>query len=127
MSNTHGEWLDKIRGRNKKERKTVRLIDADALIKSTILNTGHVPYITKSDIADAPTVEERKKGKWIPHPNKELREWDVCTACGTGCKRREYGTNPDGTEYITEFSYLYCPNCGADMRQGGEEDETDRR
>lgn len=61
---------------------------------------------------------ERKKGKWIPHPNREYKEWDVCTACGTGCKRREY----DGGG-MTEYSYNFCPYCGADMR--GDADETD--
>ena len=58
---------------------------------------------------------ERKHGKWIPHPNKEYREWDVCTACGTGSKRREYGTNPNGSEYVREFGWQFCPNCGARM------------
>lgn len=35
----------------------MRLIDADALIRSTIYNPLHVPYITKSDIEAAPTVD----------------------------------------------------------------------
>lgn len=109
----------------------MKLIDADELKETLktpipmdsekaerIWEGWHECTIAVDRAIDAmPTIEERKKGKWIPHPNKELREWDVCTACGTGCKRREYGTNPDGTEYITEFSYLYCPNCGADMRE----------
>lgn len=61
---------------------------------------------------------KRKTGKWIRHPlykQKEFREWDVCTACGTGCRRREYGENPDGTEYETIYGYRYCPNCNAKM------------
>ena len=39
-----------------------RYIDADALIKNTIFNPCHVPYITKSDVENAPTVDvvERK-------------------------------------------------------------------
>ena len=57
---------------------------------------------------------ERKKGKWIPHPTE--RERDVCTACGIGVKRREYGTNPDGNEWVIEESFAFCPWCGADMR-----------
>lgn len=41
-----------------------RPIDADALIRNTILNPLHVPYITKSDVEDAPTIQpERKRGK----------------------------------------------------------------
>lgn len=63
-------------------------------------------------------VTETNVGKWIRHPlyrQKEFREWDVCTACGTGCRRREYGKNPDGTEYETIYGYRYCPNCNAKM------------
>lgn len=60
---------------------------------------------------------EMKIGKWKRHP--EYREFDVCTACGFGCKRREYGLMPDSegvaTEWMTEYSYQYCPNCGAKM------------
>lgn len=60
---------------------------------------------------------EPKKGKWKRHPG--YREFDVCTACGFGCKRREYGLMPDTdgtpTEWMTEYSYQYCPNCGAKM------------
>ena len=36
----------------------MRLIDADALIKNTILNPSHVPYITKSDVDNEPTIEQ---------------------------------------------------------------------
>ncbi len=57
-------------------------------------------------------LEERKEGKWIPHPG--YREWDVCSACGIGCKRREYGEQ-DGHEWMTEHSYQFCPWCGAKM------------
>ena len=59
-------------------------------------------------------------GTWANHPfakdqPKLYRGWDVCTHCGTGCKRRDYGLNPDGSEYVTEYNYPYCPNCGARM------------
>ena len=54
---------------------------------------------------------ERKKGAWMSHPNREFMEWDICTACGVGCKRRDY---EDGG--MAEYNYHYCPNCGADMR-----------
>lgn len=59
------------------------------------------------------TGSERKKGEWLPHPHE--REWDVCSVCGTGCKRREFELQ-FGQERFTEYSYQYCPHCGADMR-----------
>ena len=56
---------------------------------------------------------ERKHGEWLPHPHE--REWDVCSVCGTGCKRREFEMQ-FGQERFTEYGYQYCPHCGADMR-----------
>lgn len=72
---------------------------------------------------DAPTadIRENVKGEWLPHPNKDFREWDVCSACGIGCKRREYDIHANGKKWVTEYNYPFCPNCGADMR--GEKNE----
>lgn len=42
----------------------MRTIDADALVRNTILNPSHVPYITRTDVEDAPTIEPEPK--WIP-------------------------------------------------------------
>lgn len=95
----------------------MRIIDADAL-KAWFLR----PYSNEetysnldicSRINSAPTVDPVKHGYWSLNPYN--REWDVCSACRTGTKRREYGINPDGNEYMTEYSYRYCPNCGAKM------------
>ena len=62
-------------------------------------------------LENIPSAEpERNKGKWIPHPS--YREWDVCSVCGTGCKRREYELQY-GQEKVTEYVYPYCPHCGA--------------
>lgn len=52
----------------------------------------------------------QRKGKWI----KEREEWFTdypykCTNCGKYSRAR----------------YHFCPNCGADMREGAEQDETD--
>lgn len=65
-------------------------------------------------IKQLPSAEpERKHGEWLPHPHE--REWDVCSVCETGCKRREFEMQ-FGQERFTEYSYQYCPYCGADMR-----------
>ena len=53
-----------------------------------------------------------KHGRWMPHPEED--EWDVCSVCGIGTKRREHGFDASG-EWKTEYSYHYCPNCGAKM------------
>ena len=42
----------------------MRPIDAEELIRSTINNPLHVPYITKTDIEAAPTLEIEPQ--WIP-------------------------------------------------------------
>ena len=56
------------------------------------------------DVARCPVWQENR-GKWKPHPHEE--DWDVCSVCGIGTRRRY-----DGVEY----SYTHCPWCGADMR-----------
>lgn len=71
-------------------------------------------WLNKAPTAD---VREVKRGKWIAHPDKSFRETDVCSACGIGSERRKYGLNPDGSEYVTEWSWDFCPWCGADMRE----------
>ena len=58
------------------------------------------------------------RGLWLPHPDKLRRAWDVCSVCGTGCKRREYGVNEDLTKWETEYNYHFCPWCGAQL--GGD-------
>lgn len=80
----------------------MRLIDADKLLKKEHLSYSYLAdefYVRKSDIENAPTIEERQKAEWI----------DVRDYCGefmcSNCKE----TNINN-------SYKYCPYCGADMR-----------
>lgn len=99
-----------------------RLIDADALIHE--LNNSHYPgapyvdagiSIAIGKVCDAPTIEERKKGKWervdMYYEDAEqhfnYHEY-FCSECGV---KRKIGWG----------SVNFCPNCGADMR--GEEHE----
>lgn len=59
----------------------------------------------KHDVFDAPTIEERKTGRWEPQifPFAKPR----CSECGEPC----FGLH--GFDYTLT---PYCPNCGADMR-----------
>ena len=54
---------------------------------------------------------------WIKHPDE--REWDICSNCKTGVKRREYGWIK-GDEWVNEESYQYCPWCGAKIVYEGD-------
>lgn len=72
-------------------------------------------------IADLPSVQERKKGKWtekeVIHNVKNIiiEEWQSarCSICG------KYHTTP----YMYFFdNYNFCPNCGAEMRERGEDE-----
>lgn len=63
------------------------------------------------EVANAPTIEERKKGKWIvngQHPNYLLR----CSAC------QEIAMWAGGISYIYPN---FCPACGAEMENGNNE------
>ena len=98
-----------------------RYIDADEL-KDFIFRWGDhstvddcIQWIEQTETAD---VRENVRGEWLPHPNKQNKEWDVCSACGIGCKRREYGIHANGEKWVTEYNFPFCPNCGAEM--GGD-------
>ena len=83
----------------------MRLIDAIGLCKT--LNKAKIPFNAdiNSIIITAPTVEERKKGKWV---TDQTGYYPNCSECGY-----QMDTH-------TERGYFnFCPNCGADMR--GEE------
>ena len=109
----------------------MRLIDADALndILEYMINEADIKsweYIKEpvvahhyemlkqqieeilTGISGLPTIEsERKKGKWLRSGNCIFPY--ECDRCG------------DTNERATPF----CPNCGADMRQRGEQYEKD--
>ena len=95
----------------------MRLIDANMLINEfdqTFL--GNNPRgVIQATIESAPTIEERKKGKWITeirHHKSAHEEFDYlytyCSECR--CHKR-----------ISWFDAKYCPNCGAWMQEEGEE------
>lgn len=91
-----------------------RMIDADALIEKcgewyTEEGTeeGFIGTV-KSLVDRQPTIEERKKGKWIEQDDGWDGVYYECSCC------KEAFTLIDGTP--SENLYNYCPNCGADMR-----------
>ena len=105
-----------------------RYIDADALRKAFYkdrvsvcshvfslvnpLDSEDLEFEIYNMIDAAPTVDAVpvRHGEWKPHPIKGCEEWDVCSACGIGTHRRL--VSDLGEE---EYSYSYCPWCGAKM------------
>lgn len=83
----------------------MRLIDAYALMRHFMDKPQeyyHASYIV-GEINTAPTIEERKTGKWIMHiseiyPADSTMECNICHA--------------EQTLWCDEN---YCPNCGAKM------------
>ena len=71
-----------------------RLIDADALMRCIPAEE----MASRMAVANSPTIEERKKGKWIYLIGLEAFE---CSVCGRQMVRNIFD---------------YCPWCGADMR-----------
>lgn len=90
----------------------MRLIDADALMPNAEYK-GRYDVVTAYDIANAPTIELQRKGKWIVCGDKH-----VCSECDEFSLCDAYDVLETG-EYQEELSD-FCPNCGADMR--GEEE-----
>ena len=89
----------------------MRLIDADALKYSMMLiapgEMTRYCYPCEEilkEIDDAPTIEERKNGKWILDPKSGRYR---CSECLAVAARDDFGK-----EYLSD----YCTVCGADMR-----------
>lgn len=103
-----------------------RLIDADKLMKKLgfirelerqIYGQESYGFALKCirEVQDAPTIEERKTGKWLEFTN--TNHTYVCSVCG-----RMLVNITDGKNTVTK-NYPFC-HCGADMR--GEHNALDR-
>lgn len=95
-----------------------RLIDANALMPKLkfIREAEHQIYGKESwgfaskcitAVEDAPTIEERKTGKWIEQDDGWDGVYYECSVC------KEAFTLIDGNP--SNNLYNFCPNCGAKM------------
>lgn len=96
----------------------MRLIDANKIVYSWQIDADgqeHDGVTLQSIINKMPTIKlERKKGKWVGADSQ----------CGIGCPF--CGTPVD--DFCSSIDYIdlnykpnFCPNCGADMREGDSE------
>lgn len=88
----------------------MRLIDADALLEKVWdadTRVGYVQVVDRGDIEEAPTIEERKSGKWIIKNTNSRVTTYKCSECGRIVR--------DDTGYDVSKDYPYC-HCGADLR-----------
>lgn len=100
----------------------MRLIDADAIKIIPPYGTGMTfargAIYVLDKIAEMPTIDPVKRGKWLPHPTEP--DWDVCSVCGLGTHRRFHYNDAIYGGYDVEESFAYCPNCGAQMERSEE-------
>ncbi len=89
-----------------------RLINADKLKKDILglkdcyngFSDAYDKDCIISVIDEQPTIEERKKGKWINHLNDEGHNIADCDQCGETMQWYDPDPKPN-----------YCPNCGCKM------------
>jgi len=95
----------------------MRLIDANKIVYSWQIDADgqeHDGVTLQSIIDKMPTInpEPRKKGKWIA--NGDIHK--ECPFCGEDWDKYVFGE-----VWYTDELPKFCPNCGADMREGEEE------
>lgn len=82
----------------------MRAIDADALLEYLQILPIDLGYREVEEIEEyvkgMPTIEERKKGKWITHFYAFGEDRYECDQCRN----------------TALHLYDFCPNCGSDMR-----------
>lgn len=85
-----------------------RLIDADALEREgwslcrTFQEDKDTMVYEVKKPSDFPTIEERRRGKWINHRNDGGHNIADCDQCGETMQWYDPDPKPN-----------YCPNCGA--------------
>ena len=100
----------------------MRCIDADRLLTDKMKSKYyHLPNgdiaIPLIDIEHAPTIEERKTGKWIERnpQNSDKCRLIECDQCGFA---HIVGFNVPYEDWIENRNF--CERCGADMRKEGD-------
>lgn len=114
-----------------------RYIDANELLRNTIYNVRHVPYITESDVTFAPTADV------VEQSVVDQIRWERDTAIaqlaeiGKGfgeqmddvveVKHGKWIVDDDGNIECSVCGHhgvgdLYCERCGADMREETEDE-----
>ena len=100
----------------------MRLIDADEL-KIDYSFTWDDITPTHEELYELidrqPTIEERKKGKWIAKEERQKQEIFICSVCKGWAYSPWIGSRKSPKP--NRCKYNYCPNCGsyngvADMR-----------
>lgn len=81
----------------------MRLIDADVLEPDADYDDGDYWAVSMAQIQNAPTIEERKTGKWVESDTDGF----VCSVCRNG-----YRCQPT---LMGKPMFEYCPVCGAKM------------
>lgn len=79
----------------------------------------------KYDITQMPTIDAVPvvHGKWLPYEWCTDGTWDKCSVCGVAHRTRDkYIGFMDRKEHVIQERLNYCPNCGARM-DGGKDDE----
>lgn len=91
------------------------LIRREDVIEEYIVSFG----LTIEDIERIPAVdaESRKHGRWTHVSDSEPYDEYVCSICGTKASSFIGGTEM----WYCLLKPNYCPNCGADMREGDTE------
>lgn len=106
----------------------MRLIDADELKTAFPACDNSKPVLVacvRATINHMPTIEPfaqpmRKRGKWIFYETENDRYDDMkCPFCKKSYTIDAYRIDDIG---FTAEDFNYCPNCGADLREGGQDE-----
>ena len=63
---------------------------------------------------------DRPHGEWV-HTTVGNTEFINCKNCGCGCPLYSYVKKGEKEEKVQHYETDFCPNCGADMREGEAE------